>query len=126
MNAPAGVMEAEGTYEAPLHGWVCFHCGEEFSIAKQGCLESAIEAATEHFGPDPRWTPGCLELLKSRPAQLWRRLRRAEIALAESGNAAEELDYLQGVAQENHELRNRIDSLEGELAVERLRLMEAR
>lgn len=126
MGAPEGKVEPDGTYQAPRHGWTCFHCGETFSIATHGSHAQAVQGAREHFGPDPRWTPACIELMQSKPQQLYRRLRRAEIKLAEYPNLEEQVDYLSDVAQENHDLRAQLDSLRGELEVERLRLREAR
>jgi hypothetical protein len=124
---PEDVVEApEGSYHAPLHGWTCFHCGEEFSILKQGSYTAALKEAKEHFGPDPRWTPLCLEKLAKAPRKMWRALRRAEMRLAEFHEIEEQVDHLQNAARERDELRCRVDSLEGELEVERLRLREAR
>lgn len=128
--APTDTKEADGAYPAPLHGWTCFHCGEEFSIAKQGSHHAAVEAATEHFGPDPRWTPACIELARTRPQQLYRRLRAAEIKLAEWAPLTEEVEYARSqhhrLSLEVAELRNKLDFTEGLLEVERLRLREAR
>ena len=131
MGAPGDVAEPVGEFDFPMQvsGFVCFHCGEEFTLKSHGSSLAAIRAATEHFGPDPRWKPGCHEMLMA-PRKLWRRMRLAEMRLAEIGRDAEELDDLREttavLARERDALRNRVDSLEGELEVERLRLKEAR
>jgi len=40
------------TYEAPRHGWTCFHCGQTFHDTAQ---------AAAHFGGDPiRGIAACL------------------------------------------------------------------
>lgn len=39
------------TYQAPVNGWTCFHCGETFTTRG---------AAGDHFGADPFAKPGCL------------------------------------------------------------------
>lgn len=102
----------------PLHGWVCFHCGEEFSIAKNGSANAAHDAAREHFGPDPQWKPACLDLLRTRPAKLYRRLRLAEMRLVDMGGWDMD-DYHELEAQnvllirEKDRQHNLIDSLEG-------------
>lgn len=92
-------------------------------MAKQKSFAKAIEAATEHFGPDARWTPACLELLALKPQQIYRRMRRAEIQVAAMAHDAEELDDLRTQnAEEAHEvirLRNLVDSLQGELETAR-------
>jgi hypothetical protein len=41
----------EATYNAPPHGWTCFHCGETFTTPG---------AARDHFGETPEETPGCV------------------------------------------------------------------
>jgi hypothetical protein len=127
MNAPRGTVEPEGTYSAPLHGWTCFHCGETFSIAECGSLAAAERAAREHFGPDPRWSPECVELLKTRPRKLYRRLRLAQTRLADLEGREEELDHLRSVALDVHDLRCQVDSLEGRAlaAEERAARLEA-
>lgn len=128
--APTDIAEASGVYDAPLCGWHCFHCGDEFSVAKQGCWEKAIAAAKEHFGLDARWTPACIEFTTMKPRKMYRRMRRAEIKIAQIGHDAEELDDLRSRSYDQSvqltAALNRIDSLEGELEVERLRLREGR
>jgi hypothetical protein len=60
------------TYQAPRHGWTCFHCGETF----QG-----EAAAREHFGGRPKSTAGCLLKLEADRDMTWlRRIRRLEAA----------------------------------------------
>jgi hypothetical protein len=39
------------TYEAPPHGWTCFHCGETFT---------KVGSARDHFGATPMAQPGCM------------------------------------------------------------------
>lgn len=57
------------TYQAPVHGWTCFHCGETFRSAK---------AAREHFGPTPDWSPKCIERKTVPDHELLDRVRKAE------------------------------------------------
>lgn len=115
--APHGKAEPDGIYPMPLHGWTCFHCGETFSIAKQGCADAATAAAREHFGPDPRWTPLCVEMNTVPPRKLWRRMRLAEIALASQPELREQVEFLSGVCGDRDKLRNLLDSTKGELLV---------
>lgn len=112
--------EAVGTYPAPEHGWVCFHCGEEFSVKAQGSMDKAIEAAREHFGPYPSFDPACVELARTRPAKLWRRLRTAEMRLAGFGDAEsrqELLAFVHQLSDEKDRQRRLIDTLEGRALV---------
>ena len=39
------------TYQAPEHGWTCFHCGETFTT---------VGGARDHFGTDRWYEPGCI------------------------------------------------------------------
>ncbi len=39
----------------PEGGWVCFHCGERFTV---------VGAARDHFGVDPDSEPGCILKVK--------------------------------------------------------------
>lgn len=48
-------MSEPDTYQAPEHGWACFHCGETFT---------AVKAARLHFGNDITDEPGCVLKLK--------------------------------------------------------------
>ncbi len=41
---------SEDTYPAPVHGWMCFHCGETFHTEN---------SARNHFGIDPDAIPAC-------------------------------------------------------------------
>lgn len=65
------------TYPFPDHGWVCFHCGEEFSVPRQKCHQRALEAAREHFGATPQDEPLC-KVATLPHAELVRRVRAAE------------------------------------------------
>lgn len=57
--------------------WICFHCGERFSVAEQGCYANALKAAQEHFGEPPDDDPLCkLSMWENR--ELAKRLREAE------------------------------------------------
>jgi hypothetical protein len=44
------------TFDIPLSGFTCFHCGAHFSPMPAG-----IVAAREHFGPTPASTPLCIK-----------------------------------------------------------------
>ena len=44
-------VEANHTYQAPAHGWTCFHCGETFTT---------VGSARDHFGAAPTAEPGCM------------------------------------------------------------------
>lgn len=47
----AGLSEPEeDTYEAPVHGWTCFHCGQTFTTYRGAGL---------HFGKDVKGRPIC-------------------------------------------------------------------
>jgi hypothetical protein len=48
-GAPA--VGADDTYNAPAHGWTCFHCGETFTT---------VGGARTHFGAQPDAVPGCM------------------------------------------------------------------
>lgn len=130
MNAPADIQDAEGTYQPPVDGWCCFHCGERFNVAMQGSWQAAKDAAIEHFGHDPRWTVACVERGQLRPQQIYRRMRLAELKLAEIAADAEELDDLRVLTftqgTELTELRSKVETLEGLLLIEQLRFREAR
>jgi len=41
----------QDTYEAPAHGWTCFHCGETFTTPG---------SARDHFGYTQFADPGCI------------------------------------------------------------------
>lgn len=114
------------TYRAPLHGWTCFHCGEEFSIVKQKSLHAATEAAREHFGSHPDAEPLCkLSMWEQR--ELAERVRAAEEseieALAARDHASEEaamaigrladLPRLFPGALSPHDIWVQFDALEG-------------
>jgi hypothetical protein len=76
------------TYQFDLarDAWICFHCGERFSVAAQGCYDSAVKAAREHFG-DGGYEGGDEPLCKLAMmpnADLAKRLREAETAMREA------------------------------------------
>lgn len=63
-------------YNAPEHGWTCFHCGETFNT---------VGGAGDHFGAKPEATPGCLtrvQLGDERGLQM--ELRKTEAKLDEA------------------------------------------
>lgn len=67
-------MEPNDTYEKPLHGWTCFHCGETFT--KEG-------SARNHFGAVPTAQPGCTERVRLGAERgLLMALRDAEARIA--------------------------------------------
>jgi hypothetical protein len=125
LEAPA-MSEPIGTYPFPKHGWICFHCGDEFSIERHGSAEQAEAAAREHFGTTPDEDALCR--LASRPqTELAARVREAEdlatIAREEAQRAEEEawiarnqlasLPRLFPGALSPHDVWNQFDSLEG-------------
>ena len=61
-----------GYYEAPEHGWTCFHCGETFKT---------VGAAEDHFGKIIDTMPGCVLKLTGGDFGLLMHLRRLEFAL---------------------------------------------
>lgn len=65
------------TYPFPAHGWVCFHCGEEFNVARQRSHHGALVAAREHFGSTIADEPLC-KIATLPHAELARRVREAE------------------------------------------------
>lgn len=79
------------TYPYPDHGWTCFHCGEEFSIATQRSYHGALTAAREHFGAPPDGEPLC-KIGALPHAELVRRVREAEEAAREAIEARDEAD----------------------------------
>ena len=67
-------MNAEiDTYEMPMHGWTCFHCGETFKTPG---------GARDHFGSEPLAEPGC-KIKAGEERGLLMALRRAEAELDE-------------------------------------------
>lgn len=87
------------TYQAPEHGWTCFHCGEKFKT---------IGAARDHFGADPLADPGCMIRVKyGNERGLLIELRKAQDELAryraEDGDKDREMYAMQ--ARHVEELR---------------------
>jgi hypothetical protein len=65
---------SDETYEAPAHGWTCFHCGETFRT---------VGAARDHFGVTPTAQPGCIERVRLGAERgLLMALRDAEARIA--------------------------------------------
>ncbi len=62
--------ELTTTYEIPVEGWVCFHCGERFMT---------LNRARDHFGP----TPGSMTACQLGPEGIRRELRRLRSLEAE-------------------------------------------
>lgn len=50
-SADTAHAEAGDSYEAPAHGWTCFHCGDTFTT---------FGSARDHFGTTPVGVPGCI------------------------------------------------------------------
>lgn len=54
MSTAEVTVEPDGdepdTYQPPLHGWTCFHCGQTFHT---------FNRARDHFGGDPMKEPAC-------------------------------------------------------------------
>lgn len=85
-------MSERDTYDAPRHGWCCFHCGERFPSTTSG-----QEEARQHFGPTPDWTPECLErrtLETDKLVRLSREARLGERAMIDRALAAEEAEEI--------------------------------
>jgi hypothetical protein len=62
------------TYPAPIHGWCCFHCGENFTTAG---------SARDHFGGNIYDTPGCMIRVQvGEERGLLMALRKAEAEIA--------------------------------------------
>jgi hypothetical protein len=62
-------------YQAPEHGWTCFHCGETFTT---------VGSAGDHFGNHPGALPGCMERVRlGEERGLLMSLRKAEARIAE-------------------------------------------
>lgn len=68
--------EDRGTYPAPRHGWVCFHCGEHFPSTEQGEKD-----ARDHFGDTPIAMPACIEKLTAEERSFLHAFREQEEAL---------------------------------------------
>lgn len=105
------MAKAEGTYQAPPHGWTCFHCGETFTV---------VGLARDHFGTGPDAVPGCilkvqlggergllnaLRLAEKKIAQhldedtpLYQELCQMQARHAQALNDAEEAGYARGLA----------------------------
>ena len=60
------------TYNAPQHGWTCFHCGETFTT---------LGSARDHFGFDPSADAGCRIKIGAERGLLMA-LRKAEDEIA--------------------------------------------
>lgn len=56
------------TYKQPEDGWVCFHCGERFTV---------VGAARDHFGEWPEMKPAC-QIKAGEERGLLMELRRKE------------------------------------------------
>lgn len=104
------------TYPVPKHGWTCFHCGDLFRT---------VGAARDHFGHDPFSEPGC-RIKAGEEKGLLIALRKAEKDFADLVDRMHTLDaeaqaanstaqeILRAAKAENaHEVRCNIDSLEG-------------
>lgn len=66
------------TYEQPVYGWTCFHCGETFTT---------VGSARDHFGSDPDCEPACLIRVKyGNERGLEMELRKVEARLYEAEN----------------------------------------
>jgi len=113
-----GAILTEKTHFAPKHGWVCFHCGEQFANPN---------LARAHFGYDQRCKPACV-LIQERGMlyELRQHEERHQIMLDRALRAEEEVDVLQGQLAELkritgcdgvHEARCELDSLRGRVAV---------
>lgn len=121
------VMNEDGTYYRAPNGWTCFHCGETFTTPG---------SAEDHFGATPDKIPGCkikfgdemglLMKLRKAEAREAEQKQRADIAEAQAESAVGELAAFQhaGKCQSSHDLRMKIDSLEGEAVTARV-LIEA-
>ena len=66
--------KSSDTYPMPVHGWRCFHCGDHFPGTDEG-----LNDAREHFGPDPAWTPICVERMQLDTTEILTRMRSAEL-----------------------------------------------
>lgn len=62
------------TYEAPPHGWTCFHCGDTFSPDFAG-----QRAARNHFGADPGAEAACRIKGREGGLLLALRVQQAEV-----------------------------------------------
>lgn len=71
------------TFNLAKDAWICFHCGERFSVAAQGCYENARKAAAEHFGADIDEEPLC-QIAQHPQAELVERLVAAERLMREA------------------------------------------
>ena len=80
------------TYQAPAHGWTCFHCGETFTAAG---------AARDHFGADQLAQPGC-QIKAGEERGLLMALRRAEAELQRYGEEATDLHRQISAMQVDH------------------------
>lgn len=60
------------TYNAPVGGWTCFHCGENFKTP---------DSARDHFGFDPSADPACRIKIGAERGLLMA-LRKAEDEIA--------------------------------------------
>jgi hypothetical protein len=94
---------ASDTYEAPEHGWTCFHCGEHFASDFAG-----QQAARFHFGFTIDAEPGCQLKLTSEERSLLKRLRAYE---------QENARLQREISDEDTPLHRRIAQLECEHAV---------
>lgn len=119
-----------GTYPAPRHGWICFHCGETFKTP---------EAAAEHFGTTPAETPECIDRATSSYQDLVRRTREAEHAMRraidERNRALDEAEVATGTltsiphlfpgATSPRDAWNQFDSMQGRMIAAEAIIAEA-
>jgi hypothetical protein len=90
-----GRTDQKDTYDAPKHGWTCFHCGETFRTSF---------GAKVHFGADPSAKPGCMmKVNKGTEHAFLAELREAEDQLIHVRKKV--LDYM----VENAHLKTRIN-----------------
>ena len=64
------------SYQKPLHGWTCFHCGETFKT---------VGAARDHFGFEPSSDLACrIKLGDERGLVMALRKAEAKLAIAQA------------------------------------------
>lgn len=81
------------TYQAPAHGWTCFHCGETFTTPG---------SARDHFGAEPSAEPGCMVRVQvGQERGLLVALRKAEQLIAELRANNEQMDHEVGCYHAN-------------------------
>lgn len=103
-------------YPMPELGWTCYHCGETFTT---------WGSAQDHFGATPEAKPGCLIKVQygnERGLEMELRKAEAEIErlkreLAGYEQAQYELQCWTSEFGSLHEVRCKLDSLQGRVAV---------